>query len=278
MKAQWKHPDGKGGFYVIHHETKAEAVLYSDTTVAAVLDKTDIPSASTFMKSLLAAEDAFAAREILKVGKERIFDEKGKRWTPTSTLISPTEKKFGESSLYLNGSAYLRQMNGITLGGKDFTIAGWIYPSTVQTTKSQYFIGWGNDGNTRINAGIGSTGVLRWFCQIGGTEIFNYESSESCSAKEWMHVEIDYRNSDNKIFLFLNGIKADERTVTGFSTARTMIFHIGKHSTSTDYNFKGYVDEIFITEELLHTEDFTPPTAPYEFDSDTTLALLHFED
>lgn len=277
MKAQWKHPDGKGGFYVVHHETKAEVVKYSDTTVAAVLDKTDIPSASAFMKSLLAAEDAFAAREILKVGKERVFDETGKRWTPTSIMISPTEKKFGESSLYLNGSAYLRQMNGITLGGKDFAIAGWIYPSAVNTV--QYFISWGNDADTRLNVGIGSNGgILHWICSIGGTSIFNDDSSGSCSAKEWMHVEIDYRNSDNKIFLFLNGIKADERTVTGLSTARTMVFHIGKHTTSSNYNFKGYVDEIFITEELLHTEDFTPPTAPYEFDSDTTVALLHFED
>ena len=276
MKAQWKHPDGKGGFYVVHHETKAEAVLYSDTTVAAVLDKIDIPSASTFMKSLLAAEDAFAAREILKVGKERVFDETGKRWAPTAIMISPTEKKFGESSLYLNGSAYLRLMNGITLGGKDFTIACWIYPSAVNSI--QYFIGWGNDEDTRLNVSIGSTGLLRWHCIIDGTKIFSYDSSESCSAKEWVHVEIDYRNSDNKIFLFLNGIKADEQTVTGLSTARTMIFHIGKISISTDYNLKGYIDEFLITEELLHTENFTPPTAPYEFDSDTTLALLHFED
>ena len=51
---------------------------------------------------------------------------------------------------------------------------------------------------------------------------------------------------------------------------------IGGNLASTALIFSGYVDEVFITKQCLHTATFTPPTAPYVVD-DNTLALLNFD-
>ena len=272
-KVQWKQPDGNGNFEVIHHETSADVVRYSDTTVADVLDNTTILTASAFMESLLSAEDAFEARAILKVGRENFFDESGKRWSNTSSLLSSEQKKFGESSMYLNGSANLRQVTGITLGGKDFSMALWFYVPSSGTT-SRFFCG--GDSSTRFLTGSDS-GTLTWFWAYSGTTVFNNTTTSAIPTGVWNHLELDYRNSDNKLFLFLNGEKADEQVVSSLATPLTMPIYLGKHPTNDNYNFTGYIDEFIITEQLLHSADFTPPSAPYSFDSDTTVALLHFE-
>ena len=52
MEVQWKHPDGTGGYEVIHYETTAEMVTYSDTTVARVLSDTGVLNIRRIFKYL----------------------------------------------------------------------------------------------------------------------------------------------------------------------------------------------------------------------------------
>ena len=276
MKAQWKQPDGNGDWEVIHHETSADVVRYSDTTVADVLDNTAILAASSFMESLLAAEDASEAREILRVGRENFYDEGGRRWSNTSSLLSSTEKKFGESSMYLNGSANLRQTAGITLGGKDFAISCWAYASAASTAGQGFFC-WGEDKTEGFQCYRDASNLTAFATIIGDTLAGTAAADRpTFPTGQWNHIEVDYRQSDNTFFFFFNGELVNSQIDANFASARTFPFYIGYTLRGTAY-FTGYIDEFIITEQLLHSADFTPPSAPYSFDSDTTVALLHFE-
>lgn len=273
-KAQWKQPDGEGGYDVMHHETSAEMVKYGGGTVKDFLDAS--ASSSLFVRALATAEDEFTARTVLQVSKENYFDECGDRWSPTGAMLSEDQKKFGSTSLYLNGStSYLKRVQNVTLGGKDFTIACWVYSAAGTPSSNHIFFCWG-DSDNRFGVCRTSANKLAWFATTGGTSQWAAADwTETFPTSEWIHVEIDYRNSDKKMFLFINGVLKNTQTISALGTAMTNLFYIGTGGHNTALAFKGYVDEFLIIEKLLHTAAFTPPTAPYAVD-DKNIALLHF--
>lgn len=276
-KAIWKHPNGSGGFTPLNLPSSAEIVSYNGGTVKDALDDMGgVAGASAFIKSLLKASDAAAARKLLKVSREPFFDEAGKRWESKDVYLSGEQAKFGASSFYGTGaSSYLAYFQGITLGGKDFSIAFWIYAPATASSQQNFFT-WGDTTN-RIGVARNASNKLFWHC--AGLATFSsgdMSSKPTVSLNAWHHVEIDYRNSDNKIFLFFNGSLTDTKTISAFGTSFTLPFHLGTNLNNTSFAFKGYVDEFLITGKLLHTASFTPPTAPYNVDS-STISLLHFE-
>lgn len=272
---RWNHPNGSGGFIPMNFATSAAAVSYGSSTVKEALDDFNESSgASSFMKTLLNAADATAARKILRVSREDFFDETGGRWDAINAILSAEESKFGTSSYYGNGSSsYLSNGAGITLGGKDFAIACWFYVPAASTTARAIF-SWGNS-STRLAAGQNASNKFYWALVVSGSTLFS-TASTAVPAGSWQHVEIDYRNSDNKLFLFWNGELIDTQTISELSTARTMPFMIGANTNNLSAALKGYIDEFLITEKLLHTANFTVPTSTYSLDS-STIALLHFE-
>ena len=275
QNAKWKQPDGAGGYTTVYHETTAEMVKYGSTNVKEVLDNIPSTNTSNFMREFLKAEDAFSARAVLGVAKEAFFDEMGGQWYSANAVLSPDDSKFGETSLYLNGStSYLRSRSRITLGGKDFAISLWANISTVSSANVDVF-GWG-DSSTRLHVVIpkSTTQAYLYFNQSGTVKVDSKVAS-TFAVNTWTHFEINYRNSDNTLFLFVNGKKTHEVTVAELGTAMTYPFYIGKSPSAARYT-TGYFDELLITEELLHTADFTPPTMPYTFELGNYLSLMHF--
>lgn len=279
-QAQWKQPDGAGGFDVIHHETSAEMVTYNGSTVKDYLDNAASTSISAQVRGLLSAEDAEEARQILNVSPDPFFDESGNRWHYTSGVsLSDEYAKFGTTSLKLSGSStYLRRIKEVTLGGADFTIAFWAY-ATKASTSGQGLLSWGETNNHLLMyrdssnaAAIGTT--------YNGNSLVATTSRPDFTTGQWNHVEICYRQSGNELRFFFNGKLVDSRTGTNkeeaFSTARTFPLYIGYSIKSANY-FNGYINEFLISKSCLHTAAFNTalPTFPYAVDSNTT-ALLHF--
>ena len=193
-------------------------------------------------------------------------------------MLSTTQKKFGETSLYVNGAANLRYVPGITFGGKDFAISCWLY-ATAASTAGQGFFSWGADKTEGFQSWRNASNLAAFATIIGDAinTVTPDASKPTFTANQWNHFEVDYRQSDNTFFFFFNGELVDSQTDANFATARTFPFYIGYMPRSTAY-FTGYIDEFFITDQLLHSENFEPQTEPYVFDSDKTIALLHFEN
>ena len=238
-------------------------------------DKTkldNLPNISVFMKALLETNDATEARALLNVAREDIFDETGNRWNSLGAVCSPSEKKFGTNSLYMQAS-YLMNPTGITLGGKDFTIALWCYAEIAVNP----IFNWGTS-TSKIHVFIDQNKHFALITSANGSTVINVAmSSRTCAftAGTWNHVELDYKNATGTFYLFFNGSLIQTGTDTSFQTARSLPIFIGS-DVSASSKFTGYIDEFFVTEKLLHTANFTPPVAPYDL-TPKTLALLHFD-
>ena len=278
QNVRWKHPDGAGGFTELNLPSSAEIVEYNGSTVKNELDNLSATTGvSAFMRRLLRANDAVEARSLLKVGREDIFDETGNRWNSLSACPDTSIKKFGAKSLHTPGSGYLIKPTGLTLGGKNFAIAFWAYAPSASTA-AQALCSLGTNKNS-IKIFRDSSNKLTTSCAENGSFVFSPASDERVTfpTAQWNHVELDFNYSSGRIYLFLNGSLVCSTTAcTLFSTAQAFPFYIGYDIYSASYYFNGYIDEILVTEKLLHTANFTPPSAPYDLDSDT-LALLHFD-
>ena len=228
-------------------------------------------SVSTFMKSILSASNAEAARKLLGVSYD-LSDVTGKAWTGLAPQIVTDKYKFGSASLFLRGTGIMKP--NVTLGGSNFTVAGWFYaPETIPTNLG--LVDWG-DTNNWFHVFIDSSGRISIITMKDGTAVIRQSSrTTSFGTGAWRHVEMDYRNSDATFFLFYNGSLVYSGVDTSFQTARTFPLYLGREVSKDDY-YNIYVDEFYVTKSLLHTAAFSVPTSTYGSDSDT-VALLHFE-
>lgn len=275
QNALWKVPDGAGGYTAIHPETTAKMVKYGNATVEDFLDNVPTANTSNFMRGLLTAEDADSVRAVLGIDKEDFFDETGGRWYSVNAQLTTDLKKFGDASTYLSGTSYLLR-NNVTLGGKDFTISGWYYSPSAKTATSTVF-SWGNTSNY-IYCFVDVNNHFTVIVDENGSHAINVavaSRTTTFTVGQWNHLELDYRNSDNTVFLFFNGGLVLSGTGASFSTARSYPFRIGCNVSGSAF-FSGYVDEFCIQEQLMHAAAFTVPPAPNNFSPATTLALLHF--
>lgn len=281
QNALMKVPDGAGGFTELHPETNAEAVKYSTSNVKSFLDNLPSASMSAFMKTLLTASDAAAARNILGVAKSPFTDETGRKWFGKNASISTSQSKFGASSLYLTGGGFgLKSWENIQLGGNDFAISFWTYVTSLSAHIWPCTL-YSNTGTTGLGFGfmVHSGGYPRILWMYNGSGAIDTTSTTqpTYNLNTWQHWEVDYRKSDNMVFFFFNGNLLVSKAVAALANSQSIALnYIGSNPKTTTNQFTCYIDEFFITNKLLHTAAFTPPTSPYTADSDT-VALLHFE-
>ena len=166
---------------------------------------------------------------------------------------------------------------GITLGGKNFTIAFWAYEIKANTSNGQFFFFWGSTTSFILLWSNRSNALAQLIWEDGVQTAGSKSGTTSAlTIGQWHHIELDYRQSDNTVFIFLDGSLVCSFTETFFSTAKTFPMYLGTNPRDVSLRLNGYIDEVLVTETLLHDADFTPPAAPYDLDSDT-LALLHFD-
>ena len=207
----------------------------------------------------------------------QFFDDAGTRsQLPISQLgdaqISTAEKKFGSSSLYLDGTGDYLQMaitQSLVLRMSSYCIEMWIYPQ--RNNINQYIyesVGTTNVGGNTIF--MTNTGVLVFFTS-GATRI---TGTTQVSTNTWHHIAMTRNGNDHK--LFLNGVlQAGVWTNTGHSNS-----YLAGHKIGAAYNgtspFQGYIDEVRVSRVPRYTDTFTPPTTAFTNDASTIL-LLHFE-
>ena len=218
---------------------------------------------------LLHFEGTNASREF--------FDDTGTRSKlPISQVgdaqISTAEKKFGSSSLYLDGTGDYLQLtytNSLILRLSDWCIEMWIYPQRNNVLQYLY------EGANTTNVGaptiqITSTGALQWWT---GGALRITGSANSVTTNTWHHIAMVRTGNDHK--LYLNGVQQSS-TWTNSSTLN----HLAAHKIGAAYNgtspFQGYIDEVRVSRVARYTASFTPPTTAFTNDANTLL-LLHFE-
>lgn len=198
-------------------------------------------------------------------GSSTITDEKGNSFTPyNGAALSTAQKKFGASSLLLNGSTqYVGSPNAAAweFGAGDFTLEGWIRPAATITTRQEIFgrfsaYGWGLQ--------VVDSGALRAFVanSTSGTVIVG-PGSTVVSPGEWHHVALC--RSGSTLRIFLDGMLQAFATISGpiESTPATLYLGVDPSTVSTRY-FNGNFDEFRITKGVArYTANFTLPAEAF---------------
>ena len=213
--------------------------------------------------------------KLLLHGNSFIDGSKDKRAiTNTSVAVSTAQSKFGDSSFYFDGSAYLT-IPGYDFSTDDFTIDWWEYP-------------------TNANAGTRFTNVYctSYATQAGGLlthlhtasslQVYLSNKTGGANASDWnvlagnaignnivntwTHRAIV--RSGNSLMFFKNGLLEYTYDIgtnrIGYSSDRP--WGIGNWASdlmTTGYPYIGYIDEFRVSDIARWTESFTPPTEPY---------------
>lgn len=176
--------------------------------------------------------------------------------------ISAAQSKFGGKSLYFDGESRL-QIETANLGidiNSDWTFDWWEYPQDTDISMGVFYIkgiaptngfliGSPANGKTRILAG-----ESKWDF-IPPTSIGNHVENQ------WVHRAVC--KSGETVYGFENGKLFVTKTISG-SFSMKDILTIGYRDTSSGFGgFKGYIDEIRISDIARWVADFSVPTEPY---------------
>lgn len=177
---------------------------------------------------------------------------------------STTQRKFStSSSVYFDGTGdQIRIPDGVwkSFGTEDWTIEGWIYP----TSGSSAYV-WGDIASSGQNS-TGSHFVL-W--STTGITSYNYTTgnvtltgSEATALNNWHHIATT--REGNTFRLFVNGVLDASSTSTAAMNNSSVPYAIGGVGDYASL-FTGYVQDFRITKgKARYTATFTPPTAEFE--------------
>ena len=185
-----------------------------------------------------------------------------------NAVISTAQAKFGGSSVLIDGTAdgiHVDHTN-LQIGGGDFTIEFWFYPTSLGA--NDYV----------LDCGSGFSGRINWFFDTASTYKFRQGSTtilsgnHGLSTNSWQHIAIS--RASGTIKYFLNGV--EQHSASNTTTFSSSQFKIGTYSTGGPYGIQGYIDEYRVSNSARYSSGFTAPSSAFTADSNTDL-LLHFD-
>ena len=186
-------------------------------------------------------------------------------WSPFAPTSAYSTSVNG-GSMYFNGTTdYLTVGGGMPSGqGTTFTLECWVYITSLTGYNA---ITRGN-GSGFYDFGITSTGAIT----LDNSGIVNICVSATglVTTNNWYHIALT-RSTGNIYKIWLNGTNV--ATSSANNTSFTANTTIGYSSFSTAHYFKGYISNFRVTNTLVYTANFTPPTAPLTAISGTSLLL-----
>ena len=210
-------------------------------------------------------------------------------------------EKFGTASLFLDGvgdylsiPAHKNWQLGGDRSGDSFTVDFWYRPPNPVPSKGIFF----SIKETDLSGGDGHETFFGYQHNArlvyGPVVLINNNSTPLLRIGHWKsplfdkwnqyHIALVNDTASGKTFFFINGIKRREFARDSYKVKMEGRLAIGRGVTDpatsgrgfTGPFLKGFLDEFRISGVARWTEDFTPPTGPYNTDPDTRL-LLHMD-
>jgi hypothetical protein len=186
--------------------------------------------------------------------------------------ISTTQKQFGTSSLYLDGSAntFITTASSAdyAYGITDFTIECWVYLPSVSSIQP-IFDQRASVTEISLLLEISSAGLLRLY--INGSYVIT--GNTTLSTNTWTHVAVSRTSGTTRLFV---GGTVQTTTYADSNNYAAKGFTIGAYYTGASL-LTGYIDEFRVTTALSrYTTTFTPSASAFIPDSNT-VTLLHFD-
>lgn len=197
----------------------------------------------------------------------------------TGATISTTQSKFGGSSAYFTTAEdYLNLPEGPDLGNSNatWTFECWFRMDSIQN--DQYL--WHNRGVIWITGPSRPTQpneVIVGLASSEGTSSLSFYAtftSVTWATNTWYHLAVTHDSGTTEVFV--DGSSKGTASTNSWLFTDTTNTHIGKHKTSSNLDFNGYIDEIRVSDTVRYTSGFTPSTTAFTNDSNTFF-LAHMD-
>ena len=180
----------------------------------------------------------------------------------TGVSISEKESKFGGKSFYFNGSSSYLTVNSdlFNFGSGDFTFDWWEYCVENSATRFSLSI---NGGCGGICAG-GSHNTNSLYISSNGSswDVISGAVTFSNTMNTWVHWAVVRNGASLKTYR--NGSLFWSGTINGSVYWNGTGLVIGSFLYDTSHYFGGYIDEFRVSKVARWTEDFSPPSEPYD--------------
>ena len=196
-------------------------------------------------------------------------DESGRIWTANGSLTTSTaDHKFGSGAVYFDGTTTEKNIStpitsALQLGSSPFTAEFWIKPAADMGSQAILL---GSIPGYRVDGGwmifLNSNGCLGFYRGKQNVDDMVVTSVGAVSLGSWSHVAVvrETANSAN-IKIYINGVKKADGNVSNATIIdSTVPLRLGRgyETWSTQYVYKGYIDEVRISNVARWTSDFTP--------------------
>jgi len=216
-------------------------------------------------KSYPSAQDTFVNNVSLLLDGESLTDKSQNNFTVTnsSVTVSSAQVKYGNSSLFFNGTTTYLSLNGqsaFSFGTGDFTIETWYYPSDTNTedtiydsrpltTNSTSYFTLRRKNDASLSMLVNGIDVI-----LGGT-----------TTSTWQHIALCRSSGVTK--LFLNGTQVgsnySDTNSYAITSGRPFIGAESYTPSNNSFTLTGYLDDFRVTKSAIYTANFTPPTGPF---------------
>lgn len=206
-------------------------------------------------------------------------------------MVSAGQSKFGDASLYTNGTNYLcTKLDSFILDTtQDFTVSFWEYQLTTSSSAASLainalglngssgiaglLIGYNNNGNKYFYASSGTAGPNNW--DISNAVVITTITSV---LNRWVHWEVCYQASSKTLFVFLDGV-LKYSVVCAIPVKMQSPNYTRSGNWAAGFSQSAYQDELMIIQgACLHTSNFTPPSDPYDYPTADPFQGIDFDE
>jgi len=181
--------------------------------------------------------------------------------------LSTAQKKFGTSSLLLDGTGDYVKSSANNLQDANFTVEFWIYTSN---RLQDAYLWDGQVSNSGLALAITSLGKIRIIKDNTILGTFNNNLSDNT----WHHIALVANST--LLTVWIDGSPKGQATIlSGIDSYPNQPYYIGCRHNETQF-FNGYIDEFRATNTSLYMFPFIPVTSALTDTGDTN-ALLHFD-
>jgi len=181
--------------------------------------------------------------------------------TSGDTGLVSDVKKYNNMSMFFDGASDIISLStntSVSLGGGDFTVEMWMYPTTVYNTgNAPALLDARTTGNGAGLVRFGYNGtILTEGAVIGWKENTSYVVTATVTTNAWNHVAVVRRSGI--MYMYVNGVVSNNTAsnTTGYTSP---FITVGGSYDNLCWN--GYMDDLRITNGIArYTSTFTAPT------------------
>ena len=212
-----------------------------------------------------------------------LVDQSASNWTLTATG-SVQISKFSPFSLYqITPASYsgyfdgtgdylsLPTSAGLQLGSSDFTFETWVYFSDVSSDRPIVYWNANSTGNAALHVRVIGTKWALWMSTNGSTWAIQQNTlGSTVLSGQWYHVAVVRSSTNVKMYINGSDVTAGGYTLSGSLMTTYTLNQIGVYNTSS-YYLLGSLSNLRLTNTVVYSSNFTPPTSPLTAISGTSL-------